>query len=70
MNSNVATVLNNLRKFAEGCESNGWRDVYLDNARPEHMTDKTFRACLASLAKQGLYKPLDGYAFGMIKMGA
>jgi hypothetical protein len=44
--------------------------VYLDNARPAGMSDKTFRSCLAQLSKQGLYKVVDGYAFGKVKMEA
>ena len=62
----VQQVLANLRNNAENVD-NGWGDVYLDNAI-NGMNDKEFRACLASLSKQGLYKVVDGYAWGRVKV--
>lgn len=71
MNNHADIVLAALIANAEGCEdSNGWRDVYLDNARPVEMNDKVFRAALATLSKRGVYRPHDGFAFGAVKVGA
>lgn len=64
----VNRILQALRAAAESDAAPGWRDVYLDNARPSDLNDKQFRAALVSLSKRGLYKPLDGYAFGMVRM--
>lgn len=64
-------VLEALRKASENDGEPGWRDVYLDNARslvPVYMTANTFRSYLAKLSQHGLYRPLDGYAFGTVKM--
>lgn len=60
-------VLEALRKASESDAGDGWRDVYLDNARPAGMSDKSFRSHLAALAKAGLYRPIDGYAFGSVR---
>lgn len=49
-------------------DGDGWGEVYLDNARPDGMSDKSFRSCLASLSKLNLYRPIDGYAFGKVKL--
>lgn len=43
-----------------------WLCVYLDNAR-KGMEKNKFRAQLAVLAKAGLYRVVDGYAFGDVK---
>lgn len=68
MNANVSKVLISLRDHAERDEvSPGWKHVYLDNARPKDMNDKQFRACLAALSKMGVYKVVDGYAWGAVK---
>ncbi len=40
-----------------------WGCVYLDNCRMG-MDNKVFRANLAVLSKLGLYRVVDGYAFG------
>jgi hypothetical protein len=61
-------VLKALRDHAEGQSINGWRDVCLDNAKPGEMSPPTFRSCLARLSVQGVYRPIDGYAFGSVKM--
>lgn len=45
-----------------------WTLVYLDNARPKDMSDKVFRANLGQLAKQKLYRVVDGYAWGEVKV--
>lgn len=64
--TNTETVLKNLRDNAES-EFRGWGCVYLDNAR-KGMPVATFRAALAQLSKQGLYRVVDGYAFGDVKL--
>lgn len=45
-----------------------WADVYLDNAKPADVTATSFRACLAALAKQGLYRVIDGFAWGSVRL--
>jgi len=62
-------VLAALRSNTEGSGGReGWKDVYLDNARPPGMSVTSFRSQLSALAKRGLYKPIDGWAFGEVKM--
>jgi hypothetical protein len=63
-------VLEALCRKAEGCSRDEWRDVYLDNARPVGMSDKSFRSHLAALAKAGFYKPVDGFAWGEVRDAA
>lgn len=71
LSQDAQTVLNNLRNHSEGTtltDKNGvkWVSVYLDNAR--HGMDKNkFRAQLAVLAKAGLYRVVDGYAWGDVR---
>lgn len=72
LSTETTTVLNNLRKHIE-CEitakdGSKWGSVYLDNGKPDGMSDKTFRAILATLSKAGYYKVVDGYAFGDVKL--
>jgi hypothetical protein len=61
-------VLTALRQASESDDGNGWRSVYLDNARPAGMSNKSFRSYLAKLSQHGLYRVIDGYAFGSVKM--
>lgn len=68
MANSTEAVLKALRENTEGSVVDGFRSVYLDNARPEGMSTASFRSCLSVLAKQGLYRPLDGYAFGEVKV--
>jgi hypothetical protein len=65
---NAQIVLESIRQHAEEKYNKGWCMVYLDNARPDGMNDKTFRAYLASLSKQGLYRVVDGYAWGKVEI--
>jgi hypothetical protein len=51
--------------FADGVK---WGSVYLDNARPEGMSDKSFRSCLSSLSAAGQYKPQGDDCFGYVKL--
>lgn len=71
LNDNAQKVLSNLRANTESTETRDgvvWGSVYLDNARPSGMSDKVFRAALSQLAKAGLYKVIDGYAFGDVRL--
>lgn len=61
-------VLESLRKEVESKHDNDWGVVYLDNARPKGMNDKQFRACLSALSRRNLYRVIDGYAFGMVRL--
>jgi hypothetical protein len=61
-----SSLLANVESKCFGDET--WGMVYLDNARAEGQSVAQFRACLAVLAKQGLYKVVDGSTFGAVKM--
>lgn len=60
-------VLSALRKASEGDDDGGWRSVYLDNVQ-HGLSAKSFRSYLAKLSQRGLYRVIDGYAFGSVKM--
>lgn len=66
--TNTQKVLQALRNHAEGTKGDEWQQVYLDNAKPADMTANQFRACLSALAKLGVYRVIDGYAWGDVKM--
>lgn len=71
LNGNAKSVLAHLRANKEYNETrNGaeWGVVYLDNARPSDMNAPTFRAALSTLAKEGLYRVVDGFAWGEVKL--
>jgi len=62
-------VLAALRDNAEGGNDNGWSDVYLDNASAGlGMTPMQFRSCLSVLAQRGVYRVVDGYAWGKVAL--
>ena len=69
---NKQQVLENLRANIESesttADGHRWGCVYLDNARPKGMSANQFRAILAQLSKEGLYKVIDGYAFGDVRL--
>lgn len=67
LSTEAKAVLEALCQHAEGSSRGEWRDVYLDNARPAGMSDKTFRAYLAVLSKAGFYRVIDGYAWGEVR---
>ncbi len=48
--------------MSDGTESN-------DNARPAGMSPRSFAGHLSALERQGKYHPVDGYAWGRVKMG-
>lgn len=69
--SEIATVLASLRRnkeYTEEFKGIEWGMVYLDNARPAGMSDKSFRSYLAALSKKGLYEVEDGFAWGRVRM--
>jgi hypothetical protein len=67
LSPNAATVLDGLYACAEGEPEGGFRMVYLDNARPAGMSAQAFAGHLSALEARGLYKPVDGYAWGMVR---
>jgi hypothetical protein len=58
------TAMEALLSQTEGDSSNGWSMVYLDNARPSGWDFGTWSGVLGSLAKKGLYRPVDGSGIG------
>ncbi len=73
MNQATEIVLESLRSNYEGhsnppADIDGWADVYLDNAKPAWMSPATFRFHLSALSKRGLYRPIDNYAWGKVKL--
>lgn len=74
MTNNETKVLAALRKEAESDDGNGFWTVYLDNARlsglipSDCLSPKSFAAVLGSLNKKGLYRDIDGYAWGQVLM--
>lgn len=60
-------VLTALREASESDDGEGWRMVYLDNARPAGMSVNSFRSYLAKLSQHGLYRVVDGYAWGSVR---
>jgi hypothetical protein len=45
-----------------------WCDVYLDNAKPVGMNAHQFAGCLSALERRGDYKPVDGFAWGSVRI--
>jgi hypothetical protein len=68
MTDKTREVLKMLREHAESDDGDGWWTVYLDNARPSGMAPRSFAGHLSALESVGLYRPIDSYAFGQIKM--
>ena len=66
------TTLRALRSNSEGETQDGWRVVYLDNAKASEgcadLTPAAFRSRLSKLSALGLYRPIDGFAWGEVKM--
>jgi hypothetical protein len=65
-------ILSNLRIEAESIETRAdgstWGQVYLDNARPSGMSAHGFAGYLQALHAAGLYRTLDGIAFGLVRL--
>ena len=68
MTNGQQTVLAALREHAESDDGDGWWTVYLDNAKPSEMPPHSFAGYLSALEAGGLYRPVDGYAFGQVKL--
>ncbi len=69
MTRTTQDTLNSLRRNVESDGfTAGFMTVYLDNARLPGQPASEFRAHLAALAKQGVYKVIDRDAFGEVKM--
>jgi hypothetical protein len=45
-----------------------WGQVYLDNARPEGISVRSFRSCLAALSAKGLYQSQGDDCFGDVRL--
>lgn len=67
LSQDAAKLLNELRAHAESDDGDGFWTVYLDNCN-HGFSGKKLSGLFGALAKAGLYKELDGYAFGRVKM--
>ena len=63
----TSTVLLSLRANVKSRDSD-FGDVFLDRAKPHGMSERTFRSCLSELIKRGLYEPVDGFAWGRVRI--
>lgn len=67
-----ALVLANLRAHVEGCsvlnDDGNWGVVYVDNARPEDMSARSFAGHLSALKAAGFYRADGDDCFGVVKM--
>ena len=61
------TILKALRRHAENVRDD-WGMVYLDNARPNDVSPRQFAAYLSILEQRGLYRVVDNYAWGQVKV--
>lgn len=68
LTDNEAIALASLRANAEVDDHGGWQSIYIDNAKPQDWAPATWAGVLGSLAKKGLYKWEDGYAWGLVLM--
>lgn len=71
LTANETLALDSLRMSIEdpGQPAGSWCLVYLDNAKPADWAPATWAGVLGSLAKKGLYKEDDGYAWGLVLYG-
>jgi hypothetical protein len=69
LSEKAARLLAALRRHVES-EDGEWGMVYLDNAHHGSlgMTPHQFAWHLSALSKAGLYKPVDGYAWGTVRL--
>lgn len=63
------TILTALRANVEGCMSEGFRQVYLPNARPANVSGAQFAAILSNLEQKHLYRATGDKAFGEVRIG-
>lgn len=74
MTTDMQIALAALRKAASGYEevkedgSAVWKEVYLDNAKPEEWSRKKWAGVLSALEKAGVYERVDGLYFGDVKL--
>lgn len=70
MTNNEIKVLAALRANIEAYEydDQAWGSVYLDNARPDGMSNRSFAGILSSLCAKGFYRSQDDDCFGYVKM--
>lgn len=64
---NVDATLAALRNQVED-DDGEWGSVYLDNARHPDQSAAQFRSHLAVLSVRGVYRRVDGYAFGLVRL--
>jgi len=71
LSAQATEILANLRKSVENTETraNGdWGNVYLDNARPDGVSNRSFAGYLSALEKAGLYESQGDDFFGIVKL--
>lgn len=75
MSPDAQKLLSALRKNAEGSDiipsddDVAWQDVYLDNATfGLGIERRSLPGMFAALSKAGLYREVDNYAWGMVRM--
>lgn len=65
-------ILIRLRECGEreftGHDGTQWSQVYLDNARPEGMSARSFAGYLSALERAGLYKSQGDDCFGDVRL--
>jgi len=66
-------VLKALQKHSEGgiredVSGNKWKDIYLDNARPDGMSPRSFSGYLSALEAAGLYISYGDDCFGQVRI--
>ena len=67
-NGTANDILARLRRHAEDVDEEGWGMVYLDNAMPSDISGHQYAGYLAVLQRRGVYRIVDGYAWGQVKM--
>jgi hypothetical protein len=65
--TSLDTILQALRSKVES-ENEGWGEVYLDNAMPDDITPRQWAGYLSALERAGMYRPIDNYAWGSVKL--
>lgn len=71
LSTKAKLVLDNLRKGGESditIAGQKWSQVYLDNARPEGMSARSFAGYLTVLTARGFYRSQGDDCFGNVKM--
>jgi hypothetical protein len=71
LSNQAAEILANLRKSVESTETRAdgeWGSVYLDNARPDGVSNRSFAGYLSALENAGLYESQGDDFFGLVKL--